>query len=114
MAEQDLRRVYRGTASLDETERACENAQMSKRMQIQKIQMGVAEIGGGEIRVNVVDFKSTPISQILDDLEFIDMSLPTGATDANVISTTHTFLFTCSMFVGEIEKTVKVFGRKST
>lgn len=113
MAEKDLRRVFRGTATLEETERACEEAQRRKRMQVQKIQLGIAEMGGGEIPVNVADFKSKALSDILDDLKFIDMTLPAGATDANVASTTHTLLFDCRMFVGNNEKDVKVFGKKS-
>lgn len=113
MAEQDLRRVYTATATLAETERACKNAQMRKRMQVQNIQMGIAEVGDEEIKVNIADFKRASISQIHDDLKFIDMSLPTGATDANIATTTHTLLFNCSMFVGGTETTVKVFGKKS-
>lgn len=118
MAEQDLRRVYKGTATLDETKRACENAQMRRFMQVKNIQRGIAEIDGGEMKVNVADFKSTPIGDILDVLKFIDLSTnPVQAVaDTNIAINIEGFkeiIKECQIFVGEQVKKVKVLGKKS-
>jgi hypothetical protein len=108
----DLRRVYDGKGKLEETKRSCEEAQRRKRVQLQAIQMGIAELGGQEIQVNVADFKKTDIQQILNELKFIDTSTATGASDAASAAGKFTPMFDCKMFIEGQEKPVKVFGRK--
>jgi hypothetical protein len=107
-----MTKVYPATATLAETERACEEDQRRNVVQITKIENGVAEIGGKDVDANIADYADTDIGEILNDLKFIDISTPAGASEAAAASGTYTPLFDCRMFIEGDVKDVKVLGRK--
>lgn len=116
MAEKDLRRVFPGTASIAETTRACEEAQRRKRMQVEKISPAIAEISGADVNANIVEFKNMKNDEdkIFKNLLFVDISTPTGASDAAAApGKGFTPMFECKMFVADSERSVKVFGKLS-
>ncbi len=110
-------RVYPGNALLADSQRACRVEQQDETAKLTAIEPALFKRPDGtESNVNVADFENgpnVPITQILNDLRFVDVSTPTGASDAAALNQTHTRMFRCKMFVGDQLKDVEVFGRKS-
>ena len=107
-----MTKAHPATATLAETERACEEDQRRNVVQLTNIENGVAEINGQDTDANIADFADAGIGDILNDLKFIDISTPAGASEAAAASGTYTPLFDCRMFIEGEVKDVKVLGRK--
>jgi hypothetical protein len=107
-------RVFPGNASLADTQRACKVEQQDETAKLTKLEPALFKrLDGTESKVNVADFENVPITQILDDLKFVDVSTPQGSSDAAGLNATHTLMFRCRMFIQDGLKNVEVFGRKS-
>lgn len=107
-------RVFPGNASLADSQRACKDEQQDETAKLTGIEPALFKRPDGtQSNVNVADFENIPITQILNDLKFVDVSTPQGASDAAALNATYTRLFRCKMFVQDQLKDVEVFGRKS-
>lgn len=107
-------RVYPGNASLAGSQRACRVEQQDETAKLTGIEPALFKRPDGtESNVNVADFENIPITQILNDLKFVDVSTAQGASDAAALNQTHTRMFRCRMFVADRLKDVEVFGRKN-
>lgn len=107
-------RVFPGNASLTDSQRACKVEQQDERAKLTGIEPALFKRPDGtESNVNVAAFENIPITDILNELKFVDVSTPQGATDAAALNATFTRLFRCKMFVGDQLKDVEVFGRKT-
>jgi hypothetical protein len=108
-------RVFPGNASLAESQRACKVEQQDETAKLTGLEPALFKRPDGtESKVNVADFSTTPITQILNELKFVDVSTPQGASDAAALNQTHTRMFRCKMFVADQLKDIEVFGKKSS
>ena len=107
-------RVYPGNASLADSQRTCKDEQQDERAKLTGIEPALFKRPDGtESKVNVASFENIPITQILNQLKFIDVSTVQGASDAAAANRTHTHMFRCKMFIGDQLKDVEVFGKQA-
>ena len=108
-------RVFLGEVPLADTQRACKDEQQDETAKLVGLEPALLKPGDGtETKVNVASFERTSILQVLNDLRFIDVSTPQGASNAAALNATHTRMFRCKMFVGNQVKDVEVFGRQTS
>jgi hypothetical protein len=106
-------RVFHGSVALDDTRRACKVEQQDETARLTGIEPALLKKGATDTKVNVASFENINILQILNELKFVDVSTPQGASDAAALNSTHTLMFRCKMFVQDKLKDVEVFGRKT-
>jgi len=111
-----MTRVYPGSATLEDTQRACKVDQQNKGASLTSLKPATLKKDGSpDTKVNVADYKKEPllnIPNILNELKFIDTSTPQGTSDAAAARGTFTFLFECQIFVQDQLKQVQVFAKK--
>jgi len=108
-------RVFPGNVPLTDSQRACKVEQQDERAKLLGIEPALFKPDDGtETKVNVANFEG-PVSilQILNDLRFVDVSTPQGASEAAALNATHTRMFRAKMFIQGNVKDVEVFGRRS-
>jgi len=104
-----------GNVSLNDTQRACKVEQEDETAKLTGLRGALIKKDTGEkTKVNVADFETVDILDILNDLKFIDVSTTTGVSDAAAANHSYTHMFDCKMFIQDSLKDVQVFGRKNT
>jgi hypothetical protein len=99
-------RVYLGSVTLTDTERACEVIQRNSFARIISLKRAILLKNNNETNVNVAEFEEEDdLDNILNELTFIETTAPNPGDGS-------TLIFNCEIYINDVTKTVKVFGKK--